>query len=262
MSIDKMELNKIYLEDCFETLKRIDDKSIDLILTDPPYGITACKWDIVPDLDKLWVELKRIGKENCAYVFTTSQPFTTDLINSNRKWFKYEWIWEKDRGTNFLQATYMPLKLHENIIVFYDNATIYNPQKEIPKSVNSINRAKRALSDIKRLQGQYLLTGKQNRNLDKFKFPESIIYFKREIGNNQFAKDRVSHPTQKPVALFEYLIKSYTDEGDLVLDPFIGSGTTAVACINLNRHYIGCELEKKYYDIAIKRIEGVLERKY
>ena len=251
-----MDVNKIYNEDCLETLSRIPDNSIDLMLTDPPYNTTACEWDCKIDLKTLWKEWLRIGKDNCAFVFTSSQPFTTDLINSNRKMFKYELIWEKDRGTNFLQAKYQPLKLHENILVFYKNVSTYNPQKEIPKSPNSLSRANRVINNIKRLEGgQYEIIGKQRENHDKFKTPESIIYFQREIGNNQFIKNKVYHPTQKPVDLFRYLIKTYSNEGDTVFDGYMGSGTTAIACIIEKRNFIGSELDKTYFDKANKRIE-------
>jgi len=250
-----MELDIIYQEDCFEALKRIEDKSIDLILTDPPYGVTACKWDIVPDLDRLWVELKRVGKDNCAYVFTASQPFTTDLINSNRKWFKYEWIWHKNEGSNFVSSKYMPIKYHENVLVFYYQKPTYNPQRMLRWSEQSRQVYKRPVGSGKALRSFGTLKNIGNVQYDaSTKSPESIIDI-RCVPNGGGHK---LHPTQKPVTLFEYLIKTYTNENDTVLDPFIGSGTTAIACINLNRRYIGCELEKKYYDIAIKRVEGVL----
>ena len=260
MNPDKETDYVLYNNDCLYVMPLIADKSVDMILADLPYGTTACKWDTIIPFEPLWEQYKRIIKDNGAIVLTASQPFTSMLVMSNLDWFRYEIIWEKDRGTNFLQATYQPLKLHENIIIFYKNTPIYNPQKEILKSKNSLSRATRAINDIKRLQGgQYILEGKQKHNLDKFKLPESIIYFKREIGNNQFKKEKIFHPTQKPVALFEYLIKTYTNEGDLVLDNCAGSGTTGVACKNLGRNYILIEKEEKYCEIARNRIKTIPE---
>jgi site-specific DNA-methyltransferase (adenine-specific) len=259
MSIDKMELNKIYLEDCFETFKKIPDKSIDLILTDPPYGVTACKWDIVPDLDRLWIELKRIGKDNCAYVFTSSQPFTTDLINSNRMWFKYEWVWDKIQGANFLNLKNRPFKTHENILVFSGvNNFTFNPIRTM-RSASSLKRDPIGSSrTIKQKNNNAEYYGELKRttgkpiSIDGGKHPIDILSFStREAG----IVYKIKHPTKKPIALFGYLIKTYTNENDTVLDPFMGSGTTAIACINTKRNYIGSEINKDYYNIAIKRIE-------
>jgi len=245
-----------------ETLNIMDklikhNVKVDAIITDPPYGTTACKWDSVIPFDEMWERLNKLIKPNGAIVLFGSEPFSSALRMSNIKNYKYDWIWEKDRGTNFLQAQYSPLKLHENVAIFCENKTAYNPQKEIPKSPNSLKRASRALNNVKRLQGgQYSIIGKQNRNFEEFKFPESIIYFKREIGNNQFAKDKATHPTQKPVVLMEYLIKTYTNENELVLDFTMGSGSTGVACQNTNRKFIGIELDDKYFEIAKDRINN------
>ena len=248
-----MEINKIYNENCFNTFKRIPDKSIDLVLTDPPYGVTACQWDIVPDLDRLWIELKRIGKDNCAYVFTASQPFITDLINSNRKWFKYEWIWSKGYGGCAGLAKFRPMPAHESILVFADGKIQYTPQMRVGLPYKDMStrpiKTDRGYGIKKRIP----VINKGTR------FPLSVIEYNSQLAEcNNVHK---LHPSQKPVALFEYLIKTYTHESDIVLDPFIGSGTTAVACIRTNCHYIGSEINKDYYDIAIKRIEGVLQRK-
>ena len=238
-----MELDIIYQGDCFKTLKRIEDKSIDMILCDLPYGTTACKWDTRIPLEPLWKEYKRIIKDNGAIVLTASQPFTSRLVMSNLEMFKYELIWEKEQGTNQFLAKYQPLKKHENILVFCKQKTVYNPQYTEAKIKNSIRDKNGGVDKITGIKLKPTEYHNQGRN-----YPVSIIKANREL-NNRY------HPTQKPVALFEYLIKTYTNEGDLVLDNCIGSGTTAIACINLNRHYIGCELEKKYYDIALKRIE-------
>jgi len=239
-----IELNKIYNEDCSETIKRMEDKSVDLVLTDMPYGITACKWDKVPDLEVLWKEFKRIGKDNCAYVFTASQPFTTDLINSNRKWFKYEWIWEKTKPSNFQIAKYNPLKYHENILIFYNNKPIYNQYNLKPCFIKSGRKNKGA--NLKQLK-----YSDKNWITKETGFNHSIIKISNPSGKGHL------HPTQKPVALFEYLIKIYTNEGDLVYDGFMGSGTSAIAAINLKRNWIGSEISPEYCKIANKRIKDL-----
>jgi len=234
-----MEIDAIYNEDCFETFKRIEDKSIDMILCDLPYGTTACKWDTIIPLDPLWKEYKRVIKGNGAIVLTASQPFTSRLVMSNLEMFKYEWIWDKGIISNPFLAQYQPLKQHENILVF--GGKNYYPIKEqrvYPRKYKDKYGGGEAFNKRGTGEKVYILNDK---------YPKSILSFTNAIQSGK------QHPTQKPVALFEYLIKTYTNENDLVLDNCIGSGTTAVACINLNRHYIGCELEKKYYDIAVKR---------
>lgn len=233
-----LEKNKIYLGDCLEVMKEIDDKSIDMILCDLPYGVTACKWDAVIPFEPLWEQYERIIKDNGAIVLTASQPFTTKLINSNIELFRYCWVWEKEQGVNFLMAKKQPLKVHEDICIFSKQQTKYNPQ---------MTKGKQYIRSDKGDSGE--VTGKvkkiQTQN-EGTRYPRSIIQFKRETG---------LHPTQKPVALFEYLIKTYTDEGDIVLDNCIGSGTTAIAALNTGRFFIGIEKEQKYYDIANKRIK-------
>jgi len=230
----KIECNTIYNMDCLEGMRFIEDKSIDLILCDLPYGTTNCEWDNIIPFDKLWEQYKRIIKDNGAIVLTASQPFTTKLIASNIKWFRYEWIWKKgNHVTGFPNAWRMPLKNHENILVFYRKLPTYHPQglMEIkPKTV-------------KRKPSMQVL-GKNNYTLlrphtVKYKnFPKSVIEFPRD-------KDTF-HPTQKPVALFEYIIKTYTNEGEVVLDNCMGGFTTAVACDNTNRKWIGFELDREY----------------
>ena len=234
-----MDINKVYLGDCLEIMPSIPDKSIDLILCDLPYGTTACKWDTRIPLEPLWKEYKRVIKKNGAIVLTASQPFTSILVMSNIEWFKYEWIWDKGKAGNIFLCKKQPMKYHENVLIFSDSATKYNPvMTDRDKPVIGKNRSTgRAFSD----------NSKPYEKLYTQKYPKSIIYFGRE--------NYVAHPTQKPVALFEYLIKTYTNENELVLDNCIGSGTTAIACINTNRHFIGCELDKGYYDIAVKRVE-------
>jgi len=231
-----LEINQIYNIDCLEGMKYIDDKSIDMILCDLPYGTTACKWDTIIPLDVLWREYERIIKDNGAIVLTASQPFTTMLINSNIKLFKYCWVWEKEQGVNFLMAKKQPLKVHEDICVFYKKQCTYNPQMTMGKPyISGKGDSGEVTGKVKKIQTKNTGT----------RYPKSIIRFNRERG---------LHPTQKPVALFKYLIKTYTNESDLVLDNCMGSGTTAIACINTNRNYLGFELNKEYYEIAKNRI--------
>lgn len=236
-----LQLNNIYLGDCLDIMKFILDKTIDLVLADLPYGTTACKWDTIIPFEPLWEQYKRIIKDNGVIVLTASQPFTSALVMSNIKMFKYEWIWEKHQGTNPMSARVSPLKSHENILVFSKNRTIYNPQM-------SIGNPYTGFSSIK-TQSEVYGGGRSihRENKEGTRFPKTILRFTKDKGKRL-------HPTQKPVALFEYLIKTYTDEEDLVLDNCIGSGTTCVACKNLNRQFIGIEKEIVYYDIARKRL--------
>lgn len=239
----------IYHGDCREILPALD-KKVDLVLTDPPYGMTACKWDITLDLDKLWVELKRIGKDNCAYVFTASQPFTTDLINSNRKWFKYELIWAKNLPTGIFNVRKMPMKSHENILIFYDKQPIYNPymRERTEKELKRFVKIQGETETVDSVYGSIKRKGPCRNN--KLKFPNSLLFSDVVNGRNG---SKVRHPTQKPVALFEYIIKTYSNESDLIYDPFMGSGTTCIAAKKLNRYSIGIEIEEKYCEIAAKR---------
>ena len=237
-----MELNKIYQGDCLEVMKEIPDKSIDMILADLPYGTTACKWDTIIPFEPLWEQYKRIIKDNGAIVLTASQPFTSALVMSNTKMFKYEWIWDKITGRGHLVAKKRPMAQHENILVFYKNAPTYNPQMvkmDKPQKGSSIESSR-----TKIIGGR---TSKQKEVIIRtHKYPKTII--------TQGVDGKYVHPTQKPVALFEYLIKTYTNEGDIVLDNCAGSGTTAVACINTKRNFILIEKEPEYVDIANKRL--------
>src|SRR5699024_4193614 len=232
-----IKLNKIYNEDCLEGMQRIDDKSIDMILCDLPYGTTACKWDEIIPFKPLWEQYERIVKDNSAIILTASKPFATKLINSNIDLFRYEWIWEKEQGVNFMLAKKQPLKVHENVLIFYKKQPTYTPQMTAGKPYIS---GKGTSGDV---------TGNVEKIQTKNKgtrYPRSIQKINRETG---------LHPTQKPVELFEYLIKTYTDENDVVLDNAIGSGTTAVACLNTGRNYIGFELDEDYYEIANSRVD-------
>jgi site-specific DNA-methyltransferase (adenine-specific) len=243
-----LELNKIYNEDCIEGMKLIDDKSIDMILCDLPYGTTACSWDIIIPFDKLWEQYKRIIKNNGAIILTASQPFTTDLINSNRDWFKYEWIWNKVAPANFNNAKYQPMKIHENILIFGKDKIKYNPIKEKAKIENI-----RPIDNKEHKANHYGGVHYNNKCDIYNRFPKSIIKINKR--NAECNPLNIIHPTQKPVALFEYLIRTYSNENDIILDNCMGSGTTAIACLNLNRKYIGFELDKQYYDLSIKRID-------
>ncbi len=241
---------RLYNEDCFETFKRLKDKSIDLVLCDPPYGTTRCKWDSIIPLEPMWEALKRVAKPNAAMVFTATQPFTRWLIVSNIQEFKYDWVWDKVKPTNMLNASRQPLRRHESILVFYSSQPTYNPQKvPNPKGIEGRSRYayKRAneggetVGNIKR--------GGVSKHYEPDKLlPVSLVHCSKP--------NKPVHPTQKPVALMEYLIKAYTNEGDLVLDFAMGSGTTGVACGNPNRRFIGCDndTEHGYFEIAKQRI--------
>jgi len=229
-----------------DVMKGIEDKSIDMILCDLPYGMTACDWDVRIPFEPLWEAYKRIIKDNGAIVLTGSQPFTSELVMSNREWFKYELIWDKYIISGFLNANKMPLRVHENILIFYGQQPIYNPQKIKGNQNHSMGYNKKTNTNV---YGKFELQDNKDM-LKNLKHPKSIIDISKQHPSKNI------HPTQKPVALFEYLIKTYTNEGDLVLDNCIGSGTTAVACIKTNRHYIGIELSQAYCDIANKRIEA------
>lgn len=237
-------INKVIQGDCLEVMKDIPDKSIDMILCDLPYGTTACKWDTIIPFEPLWKEYKRIIKDNGVIVLTASQPFTSALVMSNPDMFKYEWIWKKERPTNPLLCKKQPPKYHENILVFYSHQPIFNPTKVLRKEENKRNNKPRNYKDATKIYtekyGDMVLSGSND-----------LIY-----GSNilEIPMQRGLHPTQKPVALFEYLIKTYTNEGDLVLDNCAGSGTTGVACKNLNRNYILIEKEPEYIDIINKRL--------
>ena len=310
--------------DCLELMKTIPDGSVDLILTDPPYGTTACKWDSVIPFEPMWAELKRIIKSNGVIVLFASQPFTTKLIHSNMEMFRYSWVWEKEQGVNFLSANKQPMKVHEDIIIFYTDlggqrgaASEYNPIRDYLKNERKLagltaKKAKNILGNT--MGGHYFTNGVQfciptEENYKKLqstgffslsyselkrwcdelepniktptynpqmtigvpyvsgggdsgevtggvqkiqirntgtRFPRSIQKFKRETG---------LHPTQKPVASLEYLIKTYTQESETVLDFTMGSGSTGVACVNTGRKFIGIEMDDNYFNIAKKRIQ-------
>ncbi len=251
-------MNKIIQGDCLELMKDIESKSIDMILCDLPYGTTACKWDSIIPLESLWSEYKRIIKPNGAIVLTASQPFTTKLISSNYEMFRYEWIWHKNHGGGFATAKFMPMKRHENVLVFYNTKPTYNPifeeysdsTKKRFKDGDSVNRWKQVSKSINEVYNGLSYAGEQSILLDRGTYPTTVKYFK----NPHNANGNRLHPTQKPTDLFEYLIKTYTNEGELVLDNTAGSCTTAIACLNTKRNYICMEMEQKYYEIGLKRV--------
>ena len=247
--------------DCLEKMKVIESGSVDMILTDPPYGTTACKWDSIIPLEPMWEQLKRIIKPNGAIVLFGGEPFSSYLRVSNIKQYRYDWIWEKDKGANWMFGNKQPLKVQENACVFYSKQPVYNPQKTInPRGESKKHLSKnpnKITKNVKDVMGvgwkETEMDSSKNyhgKNYDpKMLLPRSIQKFNRE-GKGK------THPTQKPVALMEYLIKTYTNEGETVLDFTMGSGTTGVAAKNLNRNFIGIELDEGYFNIAKNRIES------
>lgn len=243
-------LNRVIQGDCLEVMRDIPDGSVDMILCDLPYGTTACKWDAIIPFEPLWEQYERIIKDNGAIVLTASQPFTSALVMSNIKLFKYEWIWEKSRTVGFLNAKNAPLKKHESVLVFSKGATANGSKRNMkyfPQGLREINEVRKSV----RQEGDAVVGTRPSRKgeyVAKYTgYPASVLKINNE-------KTQV-HPTQKPVALFEYLIKTYTNEDEVVLDNCIGSGTTAVAAINTDRQFIGIEREPEYVEIANKRIE-------
>jgi site-specific DNA-methyltransferase (adenine-specific) len=240
--LGELELNRIYQRDCIEGMRMIPDKSIDMILCDLPYGTTRNKWDSVIELDELWEQYERVIKDNGATVLTAQTPFDKLLGASNLKFLKYEWIWEKNKATGHLNAKKMPMKAHENVLVFYKNLPTYNPQGLVKKVKPTIRKGGK---------GNGTNYGKSDKDaIQEYEnYPRDVLYFEMDTAT--------VHPTQKPVSLFEYLIRTYTNEGDVVLDNCMGSGTTAVACVKTNRNFIGFETEPKYVEIANKRLDDL-----
>lgn len=237
----------LWFGNCLERMKEIPDGSIDLILTDPPYGTTKCKWDSVLDLEQMWVELRRIVKPSGAILLFAQTPFDKVLGASNLEMLKYEWIWEKTTATGHLNAKKMPMKAHENILVFYDKLPTYNPQKTFG------HKRKKSTADRSKLNGECY--GEQ----DGVTVYDSTERYPRSVQLFSTDKQKLSlHPTQKPVALMEYFINTYTNENETVLDFTMGSGTTGVACLNTNRKFIGIEMEEKYFNITKERIQQTI----
>lgn len=237
--------------DCLEIMQEIPEKSIDLILCDLPYGTTNCAWDVVIPFDALWKQYKRVAKDNAATVLFAQQPFAARLINSNLKDYRYNWYWKKNNRTGFTFAKVQPMRCIEEICVFYKKAPTYNPQglKELKKPI------KRKLPDAGK-DYVYRRSTLLKETTQKFtNYPTHLLEFKNEAASNS----KRYHPTQKPVALLEYLVKTYTNEGALVLDNCMGSGSAGVACINTNRRFIGIEKDENFYNIAKKRIGEINE---
>jgi hypothetical protein len=233
--------------DCLSLMADIPDGSIDMILADLPYGTTACKWDTIIPLEPLWAHYKRVIKRNGAIVLTASQPFTSALVMSNPQMFRYQWVWEKTRGSGHLDAYRRPLKCHEDVLVFAATQTTYNPQFEVGEPYQITRKSTKTGS-------QYALHTAIEGEYAGRRFPRSVICF------GSGANGHKEHETQKPVALMEYLIRTYTNEGETVLDNTMGSGTTLVAAINTGRKAIGMELDARFYEIARKRVEEALMR--
>src|SRR5699024_7641424 len=246
-----MELNKIYNEDCLEGMKKIPDKSIDMILSDLPYQVTACKWDTIIPFEPLWEQYERVIKDNGAIVLTASQPFTSALVMSNPKGFKHSWVWHKKNAGNILVAKYQPLKTTEDVLVFSKKGkrVNYHPILSYGHRDRSKDKPQKKKTDLfSEIKSGQFKPG--NNKPGDARYPKHLIEF------SNASRKGVVHPTQKPVTLFEYLIKTYTNEGETVLDNCMGSGTTAIACINTNRNYIGFELDEGYYKASIERINN------
>lgn len=249
---------KLYQGDCLEVMDKLIEEGIkfDAIITDPPYGTLNCKWDSVIPLDKMWDRINKLIKPNGGIILFGSQPFTTSLIYSNIKHFKHQWIWNKSSAGNVLVAKYQPLKVEEEILIFtgkgervnyYPIFTIDN-KRDLTKEKPSVKQSD-MFSGIK--SGEFYKTGKNKKGTERY--PKNIINISTQ--STECANSKRVHPTQKPVALLEYLIKTYTNENELVLDFTMGSGSTGVACLNTNRKFIGIELDEKYFNIAKDRIE-------
>ena len=248
----KDEYVKLINGDCLEIMQKIPDGKIDMILCDLPYGTTACKWDTIIPFEPLWEQYKRIIKDNGAIVLTASQPFTSALIMSNIEWFKYEWVWVKNRPSGFAQAKNKPMAKHENILVFSNGVTVHKAQsnKRMPYNPQGLKPLGKVVKNNSGKMDKDSVFARRKNAVESYTqeytgYPDTVLNYDCETGY---------HPTQKPSKLFEYLIKTYTNEGDLVLDNCVGSGTTLIAAKNTNRKAVGIELEEKYCEIAKNRL--------
>lgn len=236
--------SKLYNGDCIEVMKEFPDKSVDLFLTDLPYGVLNKRsgWDKCIPYDEMWKQVNRVSKENAPFITTSKQPFTSELIISNLKDFRYCWIWEKSKATGYLNSKRMPLVAHEEVVVFYKKMPVYNPQmtKGVPYDKGT------AVRDTTHYGEQTKAIHVKNE--DGTRYPRSVIYFKTAESEGKL------HPTQKPVKMYEYFINTYSNEGDVVIDITMGSGTTGVAAQNTNRNFIGIELDTEYYNVAKNRL--------
>jgi len=245
MQIEKIGNATLYCGDCLEVMPQLPEQSIHCVLADLPYGTTYAKWDSVIPLHKLWMEYRRLIIGTGVLVFTASQPFTTILIQSNIEWFKYEWIWDKENPTNFANAKKQPLKQHENVVVFSRGQSPYYPIKTPGKPNHKQGSSKTNISETR------LISERTVDDLSGMKYPKSILHFPKHSSQCGL------HPTQKPVELMSYLIRTYTQPGEIILDNVFGSGTTGVAAMQEGRQFIGIEKEKEYFDKACQRIEEV-----
>ena len=238
---------KLINGDCLIEMKNIEDNSIDMILCDLPYGTTSCKWDTVIPFDKLWEQYERIIKDNGVIALHGSQPFSSALIMSNLKMYKHEWIWIKNRGSNFANTVREPMKEHESILIFSRGKWVYNKQMQ-ERTGGGLERTKYKVEHNNKKREVYKeFKGRKKHKISKLRVPSSHQKFNVEVG---------LHPTQKPVSLLKYLIKTYTNENDVVLDNCMGSGSTGIACVKLKRDFIGIEKDKEYFYIAKQRIEN------
>jgi len=240
-------LDTIILGDCLEVMPHLPEKSIDLVLCDLPYGVTACEWDKRLPLDELFNEYRRLLAPNGAIILTATQPFATDLINACRAWFRYDLVWDKVAPVGFLNSHKMPLRRHESILVFYEHLPVYHPQF-------TSGRPYRSKGDAERKAGVYKALPALAKENPGLRYPTSILQFPRETNNG--TTRRLFHPTQKPLSLFEYLIRTYTDPEAVVLDNCLGSGTTALACIATARHYVGIEKDPIFAARSSERVEA------
>ena len=244
-----MEIDNIYNMDCLEGMKAIPDGSVDAVICDLPYGTTANKWDSVIPFEPLWEQYHRVCKPNAPIVLFAGQPFTSALVMSNPTEFRHEWIWIKNRGSNFANTVREPFKEHEEIIVFSKGGWTYNPQMQ-ERTGSGVERVKYDFNFRSQSTNYREFPERPTKNLPNERIPSSWQKFNTETGEDKF------HPTQKPVDLLRYLVLTYTNEGDTVLDNCMGSGTTAIACIKERRHFIGFELSKEYFDKAVRRIKA------
>ena len=232
--------------DCLEKMKMIPDDFVNLFLTDLPYGTTSNRWDSMIDLEELWRQVRRIGKKNWCFITTASQPFTSTMVMSNVKEFRHEWVWIKNRGSNFANTVREPMKEHESVIVFSSGKWTYNKQMQ-ERTGAGLDRVKYKINQRSKSSNYRDFEGREGTTQGNLRVPSSWQKYNVEVG---------LHPTQKPLALMEYLVKTYTNEGDVILDPTMGSGTTGVAAKKLNRSFIGIEMDENYFQIAKERIEG------
>lgn len=243
-------IEDIWFGNCLDLMKKIPDHTVDSVIVDLPYGTTSNKWDSIIPLDKLWEQYLRIGKENASFVFTSCQPFTTLLVMSNIKMWKHEWVWIKNRGSNFANTVREPFKEHETIQVFSNGKWTYNPQMQ-KRTGAGVDRVKYAFNQRGKSENYREFDGRETLFQGELRLPSSWQKFNTEVG---------LHPTQKPVSLMEYIIKTYTNENDLILDNCAGSGSTLVAAKKLNRQFIGIEKEQKYYDIILDRMKNTFPK--